>query len=215
MPRRTIKELKLLTSAIPGWALKTFLQGERIILKTNLFSAAFICALSNQALSTEKFSNQEVDWWVNISPLGLGNSGSQTGTVNRSGIGMRINGITYSIRNGYYENTTLLDSLNKVSECITDIDCDGSELITVNEWSFLVGKTFLSKALTFSTGVGYSEIEYGRNTQDNSNEFSLPFEAAWSPSRDGHFSLNVSFVSNISAERSFYGLTMGVDFGSL
>ena len=195
--------------------MKTSPQGERIILKTNLLSAAFICALSNQALSTEKFSNQEVDWWVNISPLGLGNSGSQTGTVNRSGIGMRINGITYSIRNGYYENTTLLDSLNKVSECITDIDCDGSELITVNEWSFLVGKSFLSKALTFSTGVGYSEIEYGRNTQDNSSEFSLPLEAAWSPTRNGHLSVNVSLLANISEERSFYGLTMGLDFGSL
>ncbi|MEH6345688.1 MAG: hypothetical protein V7785_11425 [Bermanella sp.] len=195
--------------------MKTHPQGERIILKIYLFSAALICALSNQALSTEKFSNQEIDWWVNVSPLGLGNSGSQTGTVNRSGIGMRLNGITYSIRNAYYENTTLLDSLNKVSECITDIDCDGSELITVNEWSFLVGKSFLSKALTFSTGVGYSEIEYGRNTQDNSNEFSLPLEAAWSPARNGNFSANVSLLANISKERSFYGLALGLDFGSL
>jgi len=171
--------------------------------------------LSSQALAAETFNNQEVDWWLNISPIGLGNSGSQTGTVNRSGIGIRINGITYSIRNGYYENTTLLDSLNKVSDCITEIECEGSDLITVNEWSFLVGKSFLSKALTFSTGVGYSEIEYESSTQDNSNEFSLPLEAAWSPARNGHLSVNVSLLANISEERSFYGLTMGLDFGSL
>ena len=171
--------------------------------------------LSSQALAAETFNNQEIDWWVNVSPLGLGNSGSQTGTVNRSGIGMRLNGITYSIRNGYYENTTLLDSLNKVSDCITEIECDGSEVIKINEWSILVGKSFLDKALTFSSGVGYSEIEYEFNTQDNSNEFSLPLEAAWSPSRNGHFSVNVSLLANISEERSFYGLALGLDFGSL
>jgi len=160
-------------------------------------------------------ASNDIDWWINISPLGLGKSASQTGTVNRSGIGMRSDGITYSIRNGYYENTTLLDSLNKVSDCITEIECGGSDLITVNEWSFLVGKSFLNKALTFSTGLGYSEIEYEFATQNNSHELSLPLEASWSPSRNGYASLNISLVSNISEERSFYGLTIGLDFGSL
>ena len=165
--------------------------------------------------SSQIQASDELDWWVNISPLGLGKSASETGTVNRSGIGLRMNGITYSIRNGYYENTTLLDTLDKVSDCITQIECEGSEEIKVNEWSFLVGKSFLSKALTFSTGLGYSEVEYEFSTQNNSNEISLPFEVSWSPSRKGHFSLNISLVSNISEERSFYGLTVGMDFGSL
>ena len=165
--------------------------------------------------SSQIQASDEVDWWINISPLGLGKSASQTGTINRSGISIRSNGMTYSLRNGYYENSTLLDSLNKVSECITEIACDGSELITVDEWSFLVGKSFISKALTFSTGLGYSEIEYEFSAENNSKEFSLPLEASWSPSRNGYASVNVSLLANISKERSFYGLTLGMDLGSL
>lgn len=180
-----------------------------------MLSAAFICAFSSQVFAKPLTNTHGINWWVNISPLGLGKSASQTGTVNRSGIGIRMDGITYSIRNGYYENTTLLDSLDEVSDCIIQIECEGSELITVEEWSVLVGKSFLSKALTFSTGLGYSEVEYEFNGQNNSSEFSLPLEVSWSPSRDGHVSLNISLVSNISEERSFYGLTVGMDFGSL
>lgn len=182
----------------------------KLLLKQYVTTLVFMLLAGAQTQAS-----QDIDWWVNISPLGLGKSSSQTGTINRSGIGMRLDGITYSIRNGYYENTTLLDSLGKVRDCITQIECEGSEVITVDEWSLLVGKSFLSKALTFSTGVGYTEVEYEFNTQKNSREFSLPLEAAWSPSRNGHVSVNVSLMANISEEKSFYGIALGMDFGSL
>ena len=183
--------------------------------KVNILKLYIVTVLFSLLAANSVSASEDINWWVNASPLGLGKSESQTGTVNRSGIGMRAQGITYSLRNAYYENSTLLDTLDKVSDCITKVECDGSEVIKVNEWSLLMGKSFLNKALTFSTGVGYSDIDYSLNTQNNSQELSLPFEAAWSPSRNGHFSINISFVSNVSPERSFYGLALGLDFGSL